>query len=91
MSVESPGSGDVRRAVGSVRVAGAPKSRGGGWTKARASDQGGNCVQMRMRQGLIEVRDSKARRGPVLRFTTAEFAAWLDGARRGEFDHFAQD
>jgi hypothetical protein len=62
----------------------------GGWTKARASDQGGNCVQMRRRQGLVEVRDSKVKRGPVLRFTTEEFAAWLDGARRGEFDHFAQ-
>lgn len=64
--------------------------RRGGWTKARASDQGGNCVQMRVRQGFVEVRDSKARRGPVLRFTTEEFAAWLDGARRGEFDHFVQ-
>jgi hypothetical protein len=65
------------------------EGRRGGWIKARASDQGGNCVQMRLRQGLIEVRDSKVRRGPVLRFTTEEFAAWLDGARRGEFDHFA--
>jgi hypothetical protein len=65
--------------------------RSHGWTKARASDQGGNCVQMRLRQGRIEVRDSKARRGPVLRFTVEEFVAWLDGARRGEFDHLAQE
>jgi hypothetical protein len=37
---------------------------------------------------MIEVRDTKAQgTGPVLRFTSAEFAAWLDGARRGEFDH----
>jgi hypothetical protein len=37
---------------------------------------------------MIEVRDTKAKgQGPVLRFTSAEFAAWLDGARRGEFDH----
>ena len=46
---------------------------------------------MRRRAGGIEVRDSKECRdgesGPVLRFTTAEFAAWLDGARSGEFDH----
>jgi hypothetical protein len=32
-------------------------------------------------------RDSKDRSGPVLRFTEAEFAAWLDGAKKGEFDH----
>jgi hypothetical protein len=31
------------------------------------------------------------RRGslPALRFTHAEFAAWLDGANRGEFDHLS--
>lgn len=57
------------------------------WIKATASDQGGNCVQLRRHSGQIEVRDSKAPRGPVLRFTAAEFVAWLDGARRGEFDH----
>jgi hypothetical protein len=27
------------------------------------------------------------RQGPVLRFRHDEFAAWLDGAKRGEFDH----
>ncbi len=36
---------------------------------------------------MIEVRDTKDRKGPVLRFTPAEFAAWLDGAKNGEFDH----
>ncbi len=64
-----------------------PRARDSRWTKATASDQGGNCVQLRRRGATIEVRDSKAPRGPVLRFTAAEFAAWLDGARRGEFDH----
>lgn len=88
MTVEARSSDDVRRAPRAARSTGTTTSRGGGWTKARASDQGANCVQMRLRQGLVEVRDSKARRGPVLRFTTEEFAAWLDGARRGEYDHF---
>jgi hypothetical protein len=57
------------------------------WIKAAASGADSNCVELRRHDGLIEVRDSKDREGPVLRFTHAEFAAWLDGAGRGEFDH----
>jgi hypothetical protein len=38
---------------------------------------------------MIEVRDSKDRSGPVLRFTGLEWDAFLDGARKGEFDHLA--
>jgi hypothetical protein len=41
--------------------------------------------------GKIEVRDSKARSGPMLSFTAAEFDAWLDGVRNGEFDHLVTD
>jgi hypothetical protein len=51
-----------------------------------SGDQGA-CVEQRAADDMIEVRDSKDRSGPVLRFTRAEFAAWLEGARRGEFDH----
>jgi Domain of unknown function (DUF397) len=37
---------------------------------------------------MIEVSDTKDHgTGPVLRFTPQEFAAWLDGAGKGEFDH----
>ena len=57
------------------------------WVKARASDQGNGCVEQRRHAGMIEVRDTKDNgTGPVLRFTPAEYAAWLDGAGRGEFD-----
>ena len=59
------------------------------WIKASASDSGGQCVEMSRTPDQIRVRDSKDPAGPVLRFTPAEFAAWLDGARRGEFDHLA--
>ncbi|HZG90624.1 MAG TPA: DUF397 domain-containing protein [Pseudonocardia sp.] len=59
------------------------------WVKASASDSAGQCVEQRRHDGMIEVRDSKDRGGPVLRFTAAEFAAWLDGARQGEFDSLA--
>jgi hypothetical protein len=37
------------------------------------------------------VRDSKHPDGPVLTFTAAEWAAWLDGARKGEFDHLLSE
>jgi hypothetical protein len=57
------------------------------WVKATASNADGTCVEMRRYNDVIEVRDTKDRSGPVLRFTTAEFAAWLDGAAKGEFDH----
>lgn len=58
------------------------------WVKASRSGDDGNCVELRTREGGVEVRDSKAGEGsPILRFTPAEFAAFLDGARNGEFDH----
>lgn len=59
-----------------------------GWVKAEMSGSSGNCVEQRRHGDTIEVRDTKDRGiGPVLRFTPAEFAAWLDGAKKGEFDH----
>jgi hypothetical protein len=57
------------------------------WIKASASNDQGSCVELRRVDGMVEVRDTKDRSGPVLRFTSAEFAAWLDGATMGEFDH----
>ncbi len=59
------------------------------WVKATRSAEQGACVEQRRFDGMVEVRDTKDQgTGPVLRFTRAEFAAWLDGAKRGEFDHF---
>ncbi len=60
------------------------------WVKATASNDTGSCVEMRRQVDLIEVRDTKdGATGPTLRFTSAEFEAWLDGAKKGEFDHLA--
>ena len=53
------------------------------WIKASMSGDQGACVEQRSHEGMIEVRDSKNRLGPVLSFTRAEFSAWLDGARAG--------
>jgi hypothetical protein len=39
--------------------------------------------------GTVGVRDSKDPHGPILTFTRTELQAWLDGAKRGEFDDLA--
>jgi hypothetical protein len=58
------------------------------WHTAEASSiPSGQCVEAGLGAcGMVHVRDSKDRDGPVLDFTPAEWAAFLDGARRGEFD-----
>ncbi len=58
------------------------------WIKAAKSTANGSCLEVRRHAGMIEVRDSKEHgKGPILRFTAAEFDAFLDGARNAEFDH----
>ena len=42
------------------------------WIKASMSGDQGACVEQRATEGMIEVRDSKNRSGPVLRFTRAK-------------------
>jgi hypothetical protein len=60
------------------------------WRKATASQANGSCVEMApMPDGSVAVRDSKHPDGGVLVFTRAEVAAWLDGAKAGEFDDLA--
>ena len=59
------------------------------WIKAsKSGGNGGQCVEVRRHEGMIEIRDSKDHgAGPVLRFTPDEFDAFLDGAQRREFQH----
>lgn len=57
------------------------------WIKAEASNADGSCVEMRRKNGKIEVRDTKDNgTGPILTYTDKEFAAWLTGAKAGNFD-----
>lgn len=44
------------------------------------------CVEVRQLGDLVLVRDSKDPGGPSLRFTAAEFSAFIAGAKAGEFD-----
>jgi Domain of unknown function (DUF397) len=58
------------------------------WIKASTSTDSEQYVEMRRDGDAIEVRDAKdGETGPILRFTPAEWDAWLDGAKKGEFDH----
>lgn len=57
------------------------------WIKSTASgSQGGNCVQAAFTSDGVLVRDSKEPDGPRLKFTGAEWDAFLDGVKKGEFD-----
>ncbi|RZU49257.1 uncharacterized protein DUF397 [Krasilnikovia cinnamomea] len=56
------------------------------WRKSSVSGDGG-CVEVACVNGEVGVRDTKDRgSGPVLTFTEREWAAFLAGARAGEFD-----
>jgi Domain of unknown function (DUF397) len=57
------------------------------WFKAAASAANGSCVEVALLAGGgVAVRDSKDADGPILRYTDAEWRAFLHGAKGGEFD-----
>jgi len=61
------------------------------WIKSSLSLSNGNCVEVASLPGSqIGVRDSKDPEGPVLRFTSDEWRAFLGGAHNGEFDSFCK-
>ncbi|MDQ0779630.1 hypothetical protein QF026_008096 [Streptomyces aurantiacus] len=57
------------------------------WTKSRYSNAEGNCVEVARIDGGVAVRNSRHPEGPALVYTSAELAAFLAGAKDGEFDH----
>jgi hypothetical protein len=57
------------------------------WTKSSLSYANGSCVEVAgLSSDLIKVRDSKDAKGAILRFTPAEWDAFLGGVRKGEFN-----
>jgi hypothetical protein len=58
------------------------------WLKSSYTGaNGGNCVEVaRNLPGVVAVRDSKDRGGPVLVFTAEEWQAFTAGIRGTEFD-----
>jgi hypothetical protein len=59
------------------------------WQKSQRSNPSGNCVEMaRLPEGAgIAVRNSRDPEGPVLIYRLDEIAAFLAGARDGDFDN----
>jgi hypothetical protein len=59
------------------------------WAKSSLSYANGQCVEVAgLPSGAVGMRDSKDIGGPVLEFAPAEWRAFLDGVRNGEFDKF---
>ncbi|MDQ0378630.1 DUF397 domain-containing protein [Amycolatopsis thermophila] len=58
------------------------------WQKSFASEpNGGNCVEVNFAaSGLVGVRDTKLVGSPVFVFDAGEWAAFLEGAKAGQFD-----
>jgi hypothetical protein len=58
------------------------------WQKSAHSNPNGACVEVAMLpDGGVAVRNSRFPSGPALVYTRAEIAAFLAGAKDGEFDH----
>ena len=55
------------------------------WHKStRSSGNGGNCVEVAGNlPGLVAVRDSKDRQGPVLAFGVPAWTTFVEGIKRG--------
>jgi len=60
------------------------------WRKSSFSYSEANCVEVAAApDGGVLFRDSKDPGAPVLAFTAAEWGAFLDGAKKNEFDDLA--
>ena len=69
-------------------VEGVTDQRGLVWQKSRRSNPSGNCVELAgLPDGGIAVRNSRQLNGPVLVYTREEIAAFVGGARDGDFDN----
>lgn len=59
------------------------------WQKSRRSNPSGNCVELAPLPGGagVAVRNSRDPQGPALIYTVDEIAAFILGARDGDFDN----
>ena len=61
------------------------------WIKASQSVASGACVELAATGDLIALRDSKNPGVTPFYYTQTEMRAFLDGAKRGEFDHLLEE
>lgn len=61
------------------------------WRKSAHSNPSGNCVELaRLSASQVAVRNSRHPGGPVLICAPGEIAAFIRGAKDGQFDHLIQ-
>ncbi|MGA5820548.1 DUF397 domain-containing protein [Kitasatospora sp. NPDC094028] len=56
------------------------------WQTSSYTANNNNCIEVRTIEGLIELRESDED-DVIVRTTRPKFAAFLQGAQAGEFDH----
>jgi len=70
---------------------GTQSGSGSNWVKSSLSFSNGNCAEVaELPGGEVGVRHSRDPDGPILRFTSDEWHAFLGGVRNGEFDGFGR-
>lgn len=60
------------------------------WIKASASINTGACVTLAKAGEMVALGDSKRPRAKPFFYSKAELAAFIDGAKDGEFDHLLE-
>lgn len=55
------------------------------WRRSKRCESA-QCIEVARIEGLVAIRDSKDPHGVVLTFTLAEWGAFVDGVRDGDFD-----
>jgi hypothetical protein len=68
-----------------MRESESARKKGLAWRKSTFSEAG-DCVEVAPVEDGFLVRDSKARNGPVLEFSSTEWNEFLSAAREGRFD-----
>lgn len=63
--------------------------RDAAFRKSSFSGPAADCVEVGVSDGLVRVRDTKARAAATLSFTPDEWDAFIRGVKSGEFDFSA--
>lgn len=78
--------GYMREMLNGIRTTDLPEVT---WRKSSRSSSQGNCVELaHLPEGAVAIRNSRHPAGPALIYTRAEVAAFVLGAKDGDFDDF---